>query len=208
MPHFPRIWHRPSPASLSSFFNQSLNQTTPLTRTWSLRRASPHIYPPSRSTSTSSLPSPSLPSPRLGRTPRKQISTLDPDRLQPSDFVNFSTHSMVGVWTTPPGLYEAPRVRLRYAQRASNVRIPFPPGTHGFLYYARDPGLAEGGQIRFRIVATPEGAFEEGQDLSLPNGMPWHVTPGILPRAPTVGLVRLLLRDELVTREQVAAWES
>ncbi|KAI0265326.1 hypothetical protein BC834DRAFT_181335 [Gloeopeniophorella convolvens] len=210
MSHFPRIWHRLSPVSISSF-NQSPNQTTPLPRTWSLPRASPYIYLPSRPTSTSPLPSPSSPSTRRrskGRTPRKQISTLDPNRLQPSDFIDLSTHSTVGIWTVPRGSYEAPKIALRYGMGDRNSKLPFPSGARGFLYYARDPGLAEGGQVRFRIVATPEGAFEEGQDLLLRNGMPWHIPPGLLPRAPNVGLARLLLRDELVTREQVAAWES
>ncbi|KAI0265325.1 hypothetical protein BC834DRAFT_181345 [Gloeopeniophorella convolvens] len=211
MSQFPRIWHRLSPASLSSFFNQRLNQTTPLPRTWSLRRASPYIYlSTSRSTSTSSLPSSSSPPPRPpSRNTRKQISTLDPDRLQPSDFIDLSAYTTVGIWTGPRSAFEAPKVHLRYDQAgAHSSRIPFPSGARGFLYYARDPGLAEGGQVRFRIVATPESAFEAGQDLLLRNGIPWHIPPGLLPRVPNVGLVRLLLRDELVTREQLAAWES
>ncbi|KAI0265328.1 hypothetical protein BC834DRAFT_843595 [Gloeopeniophorella convolvens] len=198
-------------ASLSSFFNS----TALLPRTWSLPRASPCVYFPSRptSTSTSPLPSPSSPSPRprsrpRGRTPRKQISTLDPDRLQPSDFIDLSTHCTVGIWTVPRGSYAVPKVLLRYELGKRKLRLPFPSGARGFLYYARDPELAEGGQVRFRIVPTPEGAFEAGQDLLFRNGMPWHITPGILPRAPAAGLARLLLRDGLVTQEQFAAWKS
>ncbi|KAI0265354.1 hypothetical protein BC834DRAFT_182067 [Gloeopeniophorella convolvens] len=207
MSHLTRIWHRPSLACLSSSFNR----TAPLPRKRYLRCASPCIYLPSRPTSTSSQPSPSSPSTRprpKGHTSRKQISTLDPERLQPSDFIDLSNYSTVGIWTVPRGSYEAPKIGLRYEVEGRSSKLPFPSDARGFLYYAHDPELAEGGQVRFRIVATPEGAFEAGQDLLLRSGMPWHIAPGILPRAPTIGLVKLLLRDGLVTREQVAAWES
>ncbi|KAI0265330.1 hypothetical protein BC834DRAFT_181430 [Gloeopeniophorella convolvens] len=205
MSHLPRIWYSPSLACLSFSFKQAI----PLPQTWSLPRARPSIYLPSRPTSTSHLPSPSSPS---SHPPeffiRKQINTLDPNRLQPSDFIDLSNRSTAAIWTVPRGSYEVPKIALRYELEGRNSKLPFPSGTRGFLYYLRDPELAEGGQVRFRIVATPEGAFEAGQDLLLRNGMPWHVPPGLLPRAPTMGLMKLLLRDELVTRGQVAVWES
>ncbi|KAF8886206.1 hypothetical protein BD779DRAFT_637205 [Infundibulicybe gibba] len=88
------------------------------------------------------------------------VSSLNPQRLLPSDFLDLSGKSWQSIRTasTPPHpLQVAP---LRYVSRRSPdigylVHDPFPPGTHGFLYYHSPPNLAPtAGEIRFRITHT------------------------------------------------------
>ena len=62
-------------------------------------------------------------------------------------------------------------------------RVPFPPGTHGFLYFRRSPHQhAAAGEIRFRICRLEDArlpvaeAFALGSDLISFNGItPWRI---------------------------------
>lgn len=56
-------------------------------------------------------------------------------------------------------------------------KIRFPSECLGFLYYHSPPGLgAVASSIRFRRISQRSvGAFARGQDLLLPNGLPWQI---------------------------------
>lgn len=65
-------------------------------------------------------------------------------------------------------------------------RTPFPPATHGFLYYYNPYPLPEFmGHLRFRV--TPNGdpsTFKQGHDLLLPSRVPWKFA-SLLGRRPS-----------------------
>ncbi|KAI0265353.1 hypothetical protein BC834DRAFT_182082 [Gloeopeniophorella convolvens] len=157
--------------------------------------------------SHSSEPSTSTPKPPTPRSRTRRISTLDSNHIQPSDYIYLSTHQTAYVRIAPRGSQdEYGRVILRY-EIAGHDYTPFPQGTRGYLYYARAHDLAEGGQVRFRVVAAP-GDFAAGTDLLFPGGGPWHVRPGLFSGRNNSALAKLLLRDGLVTRAQLAVWDS
>ena len=106
------------------------------------------------------------------------ISTLRPDKIKPSDFMDIS-----GMWAVRPYIQSIVKdVAIRYA--FSRQPMPFPLGTHGFFYYVRPkPEQAISGEVRFRI--TPEAdptSFTRGHDLSKPKSLPWAL--------PVVGLAK------------------
>ncbi|KAG6835799.1 hypothetical protein H0H93_014589 [Arthromyces matolae] len=95
-----------------------------------------------------------------------QVHTLDPRRLQPSDFIIASNRHVK-------------RVRKRSDQTVLlNPRFGdvFPPNTQGFLYIYRNPLLPPlATQIRFRLSASNRTEeFAQGNDLLTPNGTPWR----------------------------------
>lgn len=164
----------------------------------------------SRKIKNTSQVSPTATPPRPATRTRRLIETLDPAHLRPSDF-----HDISGERTP---IYRHPTItdHTAWAPRYSSPRIspiiPFPPNTHGFLYYtslasARPPvpdnRSSELGQIRFRITPSSDpSSFAHGKDLLMPNGLTWHSVP----RAPynyrngrPSFLWKLLLRDGLVS---------
>ncbi|KAH0585790.1 hypothetical protein H2248_007082 [Termitomyces sp. 'cryptogamus'] len=100
----------------------------------------------------------------------KTISTLDPCRLQSSDFCVLSGRQ--GIYMTGQHVQSQRRIRVRY----SCDRTPFPDNTYGFFYMHIDPRLPlVSGQIRFRITTSNDPAqFENGTDLFI-QGEPWKI---------------------------------
>jgi hypothetical protein len=102
--------------------------------------------------------------PRHGRKGRI-IQTLDPSRLRPSDFIDFSLRR--------PSLNIS---NYKSSQFTYSGGSRFPDDTCGFLYYqSPNPGAPPAaGDLRFRLTPGNDPAsFNQGSDLQLPNGLPW-----------------------------------
>ncbi|KAJ7069778.1 hypothetical protein C8F01DRAFT_528413 [Mycena amicta] len=141
---------------------------------------------------------------------RVAISTLDPARLTALDFVDLSSRTS----------YLVGHGSRERAERTSTVRYhvvkrvprPFPPRTMGFLYY-QTPKHASflAGSIRFRCVppsAQPHKQFQTGVDLLRADGCtPWELPLVQLTKSRPI-LRRLLLKDGLVTKTQLAHCEK
>jgi hypothetical protein len=97
---------------------------------------------------------------------RHVVSNLDPEKLDPADFLDLSGggHPFVHVLG-----------KLLYLTYRGRLSVPFPTGTHGFLYAAED------GALRFRVTKdTDPSSFSSGHDLIRPNGQLWTLRPKLL----------------------------
>ncbi|KAG6860434.1 hypothetical protein C0995_011202 [Termitomyces sp. Mi166 len=97
----------------------------------------------------------------------RTISTLNPSRIQPSDFMFLSGRVTVNLPSTGTLYYKS------YGVSA----IPYPPNTQGFFYMHLQPHLPLlTGQIRFRVTPSNDPTqFEKGTDLLYADGQPWNV---------------------------------
>lgn len=104
----------------------------------------------------------------IGHNLKQTISTLDRDRIQPSDFSDFSG-SFVNSRTFLKG---RPSTAIKYY-----ARHQFPEKSHGFLYFHRPLSAGDGaGGIRLRVTPGPCPAdFEAGTDLTTPDGRTWEI---------------------------------
>ncbi|RDB31074.1 hypothetical protein Hypma_000037 [Hypsizygus marmoreus] len=153
---------------------------------------------------------------------RHVISTLDPSRLQDSDFLDLSNGVMSARLTAciptilKPPASSSPPQNLRfpiqiYYHGETRLRRLFPVHARGFLYYYHDPKLPPiSGAVRFRLMpdsCTTTSGFGAGTDLMLPSGRgPWAIW--LLPIASAaryIGLKQLLLSDGLVTCRNLSA---
>ncbi|KAF9078804.1 hypothetical protein BDP27DRAFT_1397005 [Rhodocollybia butyracea] len=117
---------------------------------------------------------------------RYNISTLDPERLVASDFIDIGDRTSLSVFyksvaiiyrryydTVRPRIKDQPYLRLR------NGYQPYPPGTHGYLYLHRIPDVHQAAStLRFRICdkdLPPLESFSKGRDLVMPKGVPWEM---------------------------------
>lgn len=142
----------------------------------------------------------------------REIRSLDPAQLRPSDFVDFSDMKKPGLWIQGvlTRLEYWPATTLRNRLKSSDVVANhdgrFPAGTRGFLYYHSPPlGPASGGQLRLRITDSADpSAFARGYDLRTPHELPW-----CLPLPKLVGmhngnqLARVLVQQGLVSQAAV-----
>jgi hypothetical protein len=94
---------------------------------------------------------------------RHVVSNLDPEKLDPADFLDLSG------WERPDVHVLGKLLNLSYRDRlAPYLHVPFPTGTHGFLYAAED------GALRFRVTKDRHiSSFASGHDLIRPNGRLW-----------------------------------
>ncbi|TFK45354.1 hypothetical protein OE88DRAFT_1669401 [Heliocybe sulcata] len=137
----------------------------------------------------------------LRKGPALRLHTLNQERLQLEDFVDLTGR---GDRTLRfPLAPELPRFRMRYFE-SDGRRIPFPPDSHGFLYWhiESDAQPAEG-QVRFRITKSSDPAtFRSGRDLQLPDGRIWHIPFFRIAHASEYsGLRAHLLSEKLVTAQ-------
>ncbi|KAI0310468.1 hypothetical protein OF83DRAFT_1288109 [Amylostereum chailletii] len=160
-----------------------------------------------------------LRSQRCSHLRKESIHTLDPARLQTSDYTDMGGQK----YKTPPTQWEGGksgliRVKLRYFTAHGRTglvgqeQLPFPPDAHGFLYYHPPttlPPLDEG-HLRFRITPSPDPAtFSQGRDLLYPDGEPWNIKGGrIAITREYLAFRRMLLEDGLVTEAQLNEWKS
>nr|VWO95504.1 N/A [Ganoderma boninense] len=113
--------------------------------------------------------------------PRRQfaklkISTLDPTKLTPGDYMDLSGRALAHA-TLSAHSYSSALSASTHLHPAGWPRwSTFPPGTRGFLYYRTPWGPPLAGELRFRLARTPDRAgFAAGADLVAPNGVPWSV---------------------------------
>lgn len=144
------------------------------------------------------------------RLPVRVIRTLDPTHLQASDFYDISGVPFAG-FNVDPNIFPSGvnRSTIIYAEyRAFASKMPFPAGTHGFLYCSVDSSASPAGspdavtnppgQIRFRITPSSDPAtFAAGRDLQLPTGLAWHTYP----RGLATCLRMLLVQDKYISLE-------
>ncbi|KAJ7756572.1 hypothetical protein B0H16DRAFT_686877 [Mycena metata] len=141
-----------------------------------------------------------------GRPPHPFISTLNARLIQPRDYLDLSGLQRKSVLFEPFDAHKTgKRPSLGYFQ-ANNGALPFPDHCAGFLYYHRAPNAAPlEGSLRFRIAAdATQSSFSRGQDLLLPSGMPWQRLLPQLARPYSKALAGQLLRDNLVTAQQIS----
>ncbi|TBU39646.1 hypothetical protein BD309DRAFT_1003603 [Dichomitus squalens] len=142
------------------------------------------------------------------RKKHREIRTLDPTKLTPSDYVDFSMHHQpsITIVTRPSKPNDASDPLPQGLITTVSGRVfrgrMFPPNTAGFLYYHTppySPPLA--GEVRFRITPSPDPAsFSEGSDLLMEYGVPWKIPLLYMTGMKSyTGLHRLLLQDGLVT---------
>ncbi|RDB31076.1 hypothetical protein Hypma_000035 [Hypsizygus marmoreus] len=150
-----------------------------------------------------------------GPRPLRVISTLDPSRLQDSDFVdlrpdvrNPGSHvpSVFSVFPIAPQTsLPISRRRSRLYYNVSGVGCRFPENSRGFLYYHRDPNLPlTSGAVRFRVTPNAHAlSFSAGTDLMYSDGRtPWAIwLVTIASTSRYNGLKETLLSDGLVMPE-------
>ncbi|KAL6303320.1 hypothetical protein BKA93DRAFT_750681 [Sparassis latifolia] len=160
---------------------------------------------------------------------RRNIITLDPLRLTSSDWIELyglhcqaydrqylSFNPASRVWRRLVSSIGQPHaIPLHYHTTSTaqtdpevdsrspvSLQSPFPNGTLGFLYYYQDPELhPKLGEVRFRLTpSSDQRRFKYGEDLLLPDGLPWRIPLiSIAARQSWVMLRNILLRDGLVT---------
>ncbi|KAH6893879.1 hypothetical protein BKA70DRAFT_1321031 [Coprinopsis sp. MPI-PUGE-AT-0042] len=113
----------------------------------------------------------------------KRISTLDPPKLAPWDWVDISGLKTARVQIGKTKSKGLPGLPLDYKRCGpSNRRFPWPPSARGFFYFHRPQGLhPAAGSLRFRSVESPAGllhAFDTdpGSDPALSNARGFDLT--------------------------------
>ncbi|KAF8074061.1 hypothetical protein FPV67DRAFT_784793 [Lyophyllum atratum] len=128
----------------------------------------------------------------------RELRNLDPQRIQPQDFIDISNYKQ------PRVMVGSHRGYLRYTtvqvetSRGSKP-VPFPPKSHGFLYYHHDPKLPPTtGEVRFRLTSHDDPAqFHRGDDLIGAHGGPWAIGVLAMTKAYLEPFRIRLLKDNL-----------
>ncbi|KAF8074031.1 hypothetical protein FPV67DRAFT_1480389 [Lyophyllum atratum] len=122
----------------------------------------------------------------------RALRTLDPHRIQPQDFIDVSNY------TRPRVKFRSHDVILSYRKTISG-NTPFPPNSHGFLYYHHDPKLpVTTGEVRLRLTAGDDPAgFHKGEDLVGVHGGLWAISLLTMTKAYYEPFRILLLEDGL-----------
>ncbi|KAJ7256170.1 hypothetical protein B0H12DRAFT_518415 [Mycena haematopus] len=131
--------------------------------------------------------------------PARQISTLKPAFLVPSDYLDLSGKKAVPISCHAS---QSEAALITYTKK-----FPFPKLTDGFLYYHRHGCAAPlEGAVRFRArAAKPPWTFIRGRDLLLPSGHPWEIIlPEVACRAEYATIRNQLLAEKLVTEQQLS----
>ncbi|KZP33913.1 hypothetical protein FIBSPDRAFT_943014 [Athelia psychrophila] len=119
------------------------------------------------------------------------IRTLDPSKLQPSDYVKLARAQ--ATISTPDSTF-----KLGY--RKLSKSIPSPQGSSGFLYLSSAADKPQSTwEIRFRVTdSNAPQSFQSGADLLRPDNKPWSIQLRALGSKQYAALWELLLRDGLV----------
>jgi hypothetical protein len=130
---------------------------------------------------------------------KKVLSTLKPDELLPTDFLDMSnmaspTISLAGVAYT---------THLQFG-----TDVHFPDHARGFLYLHQPSNDPITSSIRFRCTRSNDPAtFDQGKDLIRYSGQTWDIKmPSILHSR--LSLFRdHLLHDGILTNDQIVHWQ-
>ncbi|TFK45327.1 hypothetical protein OE88DRAFT_1221798 [Heliocybe sulcata] len=139
----------------------------------------------------------------LRNAPALLLRTLNQARLNAEDFADIA--GRLSRFVRFPLAPAERRFEMRYFQPGSQ-RIPFPPDTHGFLYWYLEPGAPPAsGQVRFRTTTSSDPAtFPSGRDLQLPDSRTWNISPlRSTRRSQHRGLRAHLLAERLVTAKML-----
>ncbi|THH20870.1 hypothetical protein EW146_g535 [Bondarzewia mesenterica] len=137
--------------------------------------------------------------------PTRIITSLDPNNLKPSNYFDFSGLNSPNLHVSVPDEEGQPTVTTHpVLLTAFPGYVPFPPGTHGFLYYSAPADESGTGQIRFRITKDPNpSSFVEGHDLTDPSGVPWCLAPQLLRSPSSHSLIQLLVKQNLIPKDSI-----
>ncbi|KAI0273528.1 hypothetical protein BC834DRAFT_966044 [Gloeopeniophorella convolvens] len=137
------------------------------------------------------------------------LTTLNPRFLRRRDYLRLSgrkTHKVTIRGDLHHSLLSNDVV-LKYALNEKRLRVPFPEGAKGFLYFR----LPEG-EVRFRVTgADNPKACADGYDLLMPDGKPWKMGYEVLGRRKKqefTPLRALLRRDELARGRDLETLEQ
>lgn len=198
-----------------------------VTYLFALRSTETGVFRQSKSTARSTPNKPKT----QKRVPGYAIRTLDPTRLQASDFHDIS-HIRQPMYSTDREdvrgtVYRTLQKISYFIKEPDPNGVPFPPGTQGFLYYSwplapnsapsstvsSADGNSQGiikqqkhieklGQIRFRKTESSDPAtFAKGTDLMLPSGVPWIMYPRPDPNTRETFFWKLILRDGMASTD-------
>lgn len=108
----------------------------------------------------------------------KQFRTLDPSRMEPSDFMDISFMNLPSIGAVSSNNVEPKKVHADSMGFGDTLAKPLPSRTRGFLYYhppmPNAPPAA--GEVRFRLTTGPDpGQFASGVDLLNSDGIPWSI---------------------------------
>ncbi|TFK46230.1 hypothetical protein OE88DRAFT_1812065 [Heliocybe sulcata] len=145
-------------------------------------------------TAKSDIPAAAAPGLCKGSVP--PLRTLNQTRLAIEDFVDNT--GLLASTVCFPGAPEELRFQMRYYGQG----IPFPPHSHGFLYWHLESGAPPvSGQVRFRTTTSSDPAtFPTGRDLQQPDGGTWNIPLSRIARQSGYsGLRAQLLFEKLVT---------
>ncbi|KAF7353936.1 hypothetical protein MVEN_01079900 [Mycena venus] len=135
---------------------------------------------------------------------RTAVSTLDPTRLETSDYVDISSLRRYLLRIKSPDRNAPPSLAFPYFpyHKRKRVDMSFPPRTAGYFYFHHSKDLpVTTGAVRFRIASPAK--FSAGDDLLRPDGTPWEVTLASIAKS-RPALRELLLRDGLVTEAELS----
>ncbi|KZP22827.1 hypothetical protein FIBSPDRAFT_930975 [Athelia psychrophila] len=127
----------------------------------------------------------------------RAIQTLDPSKLQPSDYVSLAGARLKCFTSDSTFMLSYFRRRL---DRQRQQCIPFPENSSGFLYLSSPADVPQSAwQIRFRVTDSNSlQSFKSGADLLRPDQKPWHILARSLGSKDHAALWELLLQDGLV----------
>ncbi|TFK45330.1 hypothetical protein OE88DRAFT_1669349 [Heliocybe sulcata] len=137
---------------------------------------------------------------RIRGRPALVLRTLNPSQLDAEDFIDLTGRVSKNVhFSAAP---EEPRLEILYFFSSGRGYIPFPPDSHGFLYWHLEPDAPPvSGQLRFRTTTSSGPAtFPSGRDLQLPDGGTWNIPLFRIARSSKYsGLRAHLLSEEFAT---------
>ncbi|KAF9063887.1 hypothetical protein BDP27DRAFT_1334419 [Rhodocollybia butyracea] len=141
------------------------------------------------------------------------ISTLDPARLIPSDFIDLKQQFHFAVRYRNISVMFATYKRIvSTIAKGTKYGCPlnFPAGTHGYFYLHHPPTDAHpcAATLRFRICdkhLPPQKAFSSGKDLLLPKGAPWEMDLlHLFTSAYVTNFREALLLDNMISEEALS----
>ncbi|KAF9063898.1 hypothetical protein BDP27DRAFT_1426450 [Rhodocollybia butyracea] len=138
------------------------------------------------------------------------ISTLDPARLVPTDFIDLKQQFHFAVRYRNICVISGAYKRIIVKEKNYGHVLTFPAGSHGYFYLHHPPADAHpcAATLRFRIcdkLLPPQEGFSSGKDLLLPKGAPWEMNLlHLFTSAFVTNFREALLLDNMVSEEALS----